>query len=299
MKIAIAGGSGFVGNALTTFYLNQGHDVYILTRNNRKKVHHPNLSYVQWLTPSCKPEDSLENLDVFVNLAGESINSGRWNDERKRQIRESRIKASREVFAILSKLKAKPPLLINASAIGFYGTSLDNTFNEQTFQSGTDFLAETVHDWEQEAVKVEKLGMRVALLRFGIILGNDGALSRMVLPYRFFIGGTIGTGKQWLSWIHIDDVIRTVDFVATHEMDGPINVSSPNPKKMKEFGQTISTVLKRPHWLPVPQSILKLVLGEMSILVLDGQKVLPSKLLESGFTFTYENLEEALRDILT
>jgi uncharacterized protein len=298
LRIAIAGGSGFVGNALTTFYLNQGHDVYILTRNNRKKVHHPNLSYVEWLNPTCKPEESLESLDVFVNLAGESINSGRWNKERKRHIRESRIIASREVFSILSKLKVKPPLLINASAIGFYGTSLDNIFTEHTNQSGTDFLAGTVHDWEQEAVKAEKLGIRVALLRFGIILGNDGALSRMVLPYKFFIGGTIGTGKQWLSWIHINDVVRIVDFVINHEIDGPINVTSPKPKNMKEFGQTISTVLKRPHWLPVPQSVLRLALGEMSILVLEGQQVLPTKLLKSGFTFTYENLEDALKDIL-
>ena len=228
------------------------------------------------------------------------MNSGRWTDNRKKQITESRITATKEVLRIISSLSEKPDVLLNASAIGIYGTSETDTFTDDSTQYGNDFLAKTVVAWENEAKKATDLGVRTCFLRLGVVLGKDGgALTRMVLPYHFFIGGTIGSGKQWLSWIHIDDVVRGVNFLLHNKsVSGPINFTAPNPIQMKHFGQTIGTVMHRPHWLPVPGFALQFLLGEMSILVLEGQKVLPKKLKENGFSFTYETLELALSHTL-
>ncbi|MDR4887588.1 TIGR01777 family oxidoreductase [Fredinandcohnia sp. QZ13] len=299
MKIAIAGGTGFVGKSLTDYLLDQNHEVFILTRNAAKASHHPRLSFVEWLKVNSAPETELQDVDAVINLAGESLNSGRWTEARKKRILESRVTATKEIVRILSSLPKKPKVLLNASAVGIYGISESETFTEEATQIGNDFLANTVSAWEQEANKASTLGVRTCFLRFGVVLGaNGGALTRIVLPYQFFIGGTIGSGKQWLSWIHIDDVLKGIDFLLHHEnVSGPINFTAPNPVQMKEFGQTAGTVLHRPHWLPVPGFALQLLLGEMSMLVLEGQKVLPKKLVENGFSFTYETVEKALSDI--
>ncbi|RFB12085.1 TIGR01777 family protein [Bacillus sp. HNG] len=299
MKIAIAGGTGFVGKSLTDYLLDQNHEVFILTRNAAKASHHPRLSFVEWLKVNSAPEIELQYVDAVINLAGESLNSGRWTEARKKRILESRVTATKEIVRILSSLQKKPKVLLNASAVGIYGISESETFTEDVTQIGNDFLANTVSAWEQEANQATTLGVRTCFLRFGVVLGaNGGALTRIVLPYQFFIGGTIGSGKQWLSWIHIDDVLKGIDFLLHQEnVSGPINFTAPNPVQMKEFGQTAGTVLHRPHWLPVPGFALQLLLGEMSILVLEGQKVLPKKLVENGFSFTYETVEKALNDI--
>ncbi|MFS0862691.1 TIGR01777 family oxidoreductase [Fredinandcohnia sp. 179-A 10B2 NHS] len=300
MKIAIAGGTGFVGKALTNYLLQQGHSVYILTRNTYNRHSEENITYVEWLTDSSNPEAHLSGINAFINFSGESLNSGRWTKERKQRIIDSRLEATREVNRILSILPTKPEVLLNASAIGIYGTSLEGTYTEETSQKGNDFLANTVEAWEKEAAQAEELGMRVCFLRLGVVLGKEGgALGRMVLPYRFFAGGTIGTGQQWLSWVHIDDVIRSTDLLLHKKnISGPVNLTAPNPMKMKNFGKTIGKSLGRPHWLPVPGFALKLLLGEMSILVLEGQRVLPQKLLENGYEFTYETANAALESIL-
>jgi uncharacterized protein len=301
MNIAIAGGTGFVGTALTSYLLSKGHTIFILTRNrNNKKEEHPNLHYIQWLGKDSKPEAELTEIDAVVNLAGESINSGRWTPERKKRILTSRIISTEKIVDLISSLPKKPEVLVNASGIGIYGTSVEDTFTEESKRIGTDFLATTVHSWEHEAKKAENLGVRTVLARFGIILGEqDGALPRMVLPYKLFIGGTIASGKQWLSWIHIQDVVRMIEFAITHEsIEGPLNITTPEPQQMKEFGKTIGHVTGRPHWLPVPSFALHLLLGEMSTLVVDGQKVLPKKIQQHGYRFVYENLEEALENIL-
>ncbi|MBM7605079.1 uncharacterized protein (TIGR01777 family) [Metabacillus crassostreae] len=297
MKIAITGGTGFVGKHLTNYYLNNGHDVYILTRNE-KTSSQKNLQYVQWLSNEANPASSLEGIDVMINLAGKSIND-RWSEDAKKAIVESRVKATREVYSIISKLEKKPSVFINASAIGVYGTSRNKTFTEDSTERGTDFLAETVKVWEKEASKVEELNVRTVFTRFGIILGEEGALPKMLLPYKLFAGGKLGSGEQWVSWISIDDLVKLIDYVIQNEkITGPVNATAPNPVKMNEFGKTIGNILNRPHWLPAPEFALKTILGEMSILILEGQKVLPKKLEKHHFTFTYPYVDEALRSIL-
>lgn len=299
MRIAIAGGTGFVGNALVKKLLGIKHEIFILTRNISDKQHYKNLNYVQWLNDDDSPEDVLEGIDVFINLAGESINSGRWTEERKKRILNSRITATKEVLRIIGRLEEKPYTLINASAVGYYGTSQIETFTEASRKSGTDFLAETVRRWEEEAAKAEEFEVRTVFCRFGIILEkNDGALPRMAFPYKLFAGGTVGTGSQWVSWIHLDDAVNGILFCIDQEqLQGPVNFTSPHPVTMKEFGQILGEVLNRPHWMPAPGFALKIALGEMSTLVLEGQKVLPEKLQSFGFDFLYPDLKAALGDI--
>lgn len=300
MKVAIAGGTGFVGKAITKQLLDQNHEVFILTRNRPITKSTQQIHYVQWLKNDDKPENQLENIDVFINLAGTSLNSGRWTASRKKQIVESRLAATNEIKRIISKLKQKPHTLLNASAIGYYGTSLTQTFTEQDILSPTDFLSTTVHEWELSAREIETLGVRVILMRFGVILGKeDGALPRIKLPYTIFAGGTVGSGKQWVSWIHIDDIVKAALFcIDTPSIEGSINFTAPLPVQMKAFGKTIGRILHKPHWMPAPAPLLKIALGEMSILVLEGQKVLPSQLEQHGFIFDFPTLEIALNDLL-
>ncbi|MET1177115.1 TIGR01777 family oxidoreductase [Peribacillus simplex] len=300
MKIAIAGGSGFVGTALIDELSKENHDIYILTRHPEKFKKQTNLTYINWLAKEAQPEKHLAGLDVFINLAGESLNIGRWTPERKRRIVESRVEASKEMNRIISMLPDKLSVIINASAVGYYGISDDETFTETSGSVGDDFLARTVQLWEKEAAKSRSYSNRLVLTRFGVILGEkDGALPMMVLPYKLFGGGKMGKGNQWLSWIHIHDVVRAIIFCMNDQrIEGPVNFTAPNPVQMDTFGKTIGAVLHRPHWLPVPPIFLKKLLGEMSILVLEGQNVLPTKLKDEGFTFSFPILKEALQNIL-
>lgn len=299
MRIAITGGTGFVGSALAKKLLENGHELFILTRNAGNKQNSKNLHYVQWLNKADSPEDELEGIDVFINLAGESINSGRWTEERKKRIFNSRITATKEVLRIISRLAEKPYTLINASAVGYYGTSENETFTEASKNAGSDFLAETVRRWEMEASKAEEWEVRTIFCRFGIILEkNEGALPRMALPYKLFAGGTVGSGCQWVSWIHLNDVVSGILFcIEKEQLQGPVNFTTPNPVTMYEFGQILGEVLHRPHWIPAPGFALKIVLGEMSTLVLEGQKVLPEKLTAYGYEFLFKSLKPALADI--
>lgn len=298
MKIVIAGGSGFIGKRLTRFLIKEGHEVVILTRWS--KTSSDGAAYVDWLKEGTKPERIIKHADVFVNLAGVSINDGRWATKHQRQIYHSRMTATGELIRIIAALPQKPYALINASAIGVYPSSLEAVYTEESTERADDFLGKTVSDWENIAKQVEGYGVRTAFMRFGVVLGaEEGALPLMALPYKFYAGGTVGTGKQWVSWIHVEDVVRAIDFAMNHEhLFGPINITSPAPVRMKEFGQTIGSVLKRPHWFPVPSFVMKAVLGQKSKLVLEGQKVLPKVLMEEGFEFVYPRLEEALEDLL-
>lgn len=299
MKIAITGGTGFVGQALTEELLTHQHEVMILTRNPGKYEARPGVTYVKWLSDGARPEEMLEGVHAFINLAGESINSGRWTEERKKRIINSRINSTGEVINIIKALKEKPACLINASAIGYYPSSKTNTYTEASTETADNFLGETVQIWEKEAAKAIQIGIRVAYTRFGIILGRDeGALPRIALPYKMFVGGTVGSGEQWMSWVHIKDIARAVHFVAeTEGIEGPVNVTAPSPVTMKEFGKTLGTVLERPHWIPVPSLTLKVAMGEMSALVLEGQRVLPDVLSKHGFQFQFPELISALKDI--
>lgn len=297
MKIAITGGTGFAGKEMTDLFRKQGHDIYVLTRHPKPDsagVHH-----VEWLNDGSKPELELEGIDAIVNLAGSSINDGRWDEEQKRLIYSSRVEATLEVLRIIRALERKPAVLVNASAVGIYPASTEKAYTEASPERGEDFLAKTVIEWEQLANEAKAEGVRVAVGRFGIMLGKkEGALPLMALPYKLFGGGTVGTGRQWLSWIHVTDVARAVLFaIETKELEGPFNVTAPYPKRMKEFGQEIGKSLGRPHWFPVPEFILKTVLGDKSRLVLEGRRVLPEVLQKHGFEFSYPDLRSALADI--
>ncbi|MCG7336814.1 TIGR01777 family oxidoreductase [Sporosarcina sp. ACRSM] len=298
MKIVIAGGSGFVGRELTTLLLEEGHELIILTRGASKRVR--NISYVQWLQAGVAPEKAIQSADVFINLAGISINAGRWNHEHQQQIYDSRMTATEELLRIIATLETKPSVLINASAIGIYPVSDDIVYTEDSMDLASDFLAKTVADWEKKAAQAEKDSVRTVFMRFGVILGKDaGALPPMILPYKLFAGGTVGTGRQWISWVHIQDVARAVSFAIQNEnIQGPVNVTAPFPKRMAYFGKTIGAILHRPHWLPVPSLMMKIALGKKSALVLEGQHVVPQKLLDNGFEFQYPTLEAALKNLL-
>jgi len=300
MKIVIAGGSGFIGKRLTDNLVGKGHEVVILTR--KEKIQSKVVSYVNWLKEGATPEKELGNVDVFINLAGVSINDGRWTAKHQKQIYYSRMTATEELLRIISILPQKPSVFINASAIGIYPTSLDAVYTEDSLEtaSSNDFLANTVMDWENKAKKVENHGVRTVFMRFGVVIGNEGgAFPLMALPYKLYLGGTVGSGEQWVSWVHVIDVIRAIAFVIENDrLYGPVNVTSPSPLKMKEFGKTIGSVLKRPHWFPAPSFVMKLVLGQKSKLVLEGQQVIPKVLMEERFEFMFPTLESALKNLL-
>ena len=297
MRIVIAGGSGFIGRKLTDLFLEEGHEIVILTR---REVSSDRVSYVKWLENDILPEKEIKHADVIVNLAGVSINDGRWNHRHQKEIYESRMTATEELLRIIGEMPEKPSVLINASAIGIYPASLERTYTEEASERANDFLGKTVRDWEAKASQAQKFGLRTVFMRFGVVLGKEGgALPLMALPYKLFAGGTVGSGKQWVSWVHVEDVARAILFAINNgHLQGPVNVTSPSPLHMKDFGKSIGLVLKRPHWLPVPAIAMILALGQKSSLVLEGQHVIPKVLLEQGFTFKFSKLTNALEDLL-
>jgi uncharacterized protein (TIGR01777 family) len=298
MKIVIAGGSGFIGKNLTDLLMGKGHEVVILTR--KEKISSKGVSYVVWLQEGASPEKELENVDVFINLAGVSINDGRWTAKHQKQIYNSRMVATEELLRIIATLHEKPSALINASAIGIYPVSLDAVYTEESQESANDFLSRTVKDWENKAKKAEVYGIRTVFMRFGVVLGSDdGALPLMTLPYKLYVGGTVGSGEQWVSWVHVMDVVRAIVFAVENDnLCGPVNVTSPSPLTMKNFGKTIGSVLERPHWFPAPSFAMKLALGQKSKLVLEGQQVVPKVLMNEGFEFLFPTLNSALENLL-
>ena len=295
MKIAIAGGSGLIGSRLIESLAEKGHEMVLLTRNPPLKEH-PSFQAVRWLNKGDRPERELEGTAAFVNLAGATINS-RWTKNYKKRILDSRLASVAEIQRIIGSLSHKPSVLLNASAIGYYGTDTAKIFTEADFSSAQDFLAQTVHQWETAALK--SVEVRTVLCRFGVVLDRKGgALPFMALPYRLFAGGKIGNGRQWVSWVHIEDVVNALEFLIEHDsIQGPVNITSPNPVTMSVLGKAIGKALNRPHWLSIPAFTLKVALGEMSTLLLDGQRALPEKLLENGFHFTYPQLPAALEEI--
>lgn len=300
MHVVIAGGSGFVGQCLQRKLLQSGYDVTILTRDPSKYETTERLRYVSWLTPDNEPATQLGQVDAFVNLAGESINGLRWTKSKKERILTSRVTATREVIRLIKGLDLKPRVLINASAVGIYGMSDTKTFTENSVTDANDFLATVVKTWETEAAAVKEFGVRLVSARLGIVLGGEGALPLMALPYKFGIGGTVGSGKQWLSWIHVEDVAGLIQWaIEKEEIAGPLNLTAPEPKKMEEFGRTVGQVLRRPHWLPVPSFAMKLLLGEMSSMLLSGQRAIPEKALRTGYEFTFPALDPALKEVFS
>jgi uncharacterized protein len=297
--ILISGGTGFVGKHITELLTRNQYQVFILTRNPSNKPIRDNVAYIEWLTPQSMPEKNLPKIDAVINLAGETIN-GRWTDEKKQKILNSRLKATESLLNLAKKLPEPPSVWINASAIGYYGTSEKEIFTEQTTRNGTDFLAEVVKAWETKASEAKTLGCRTIFTRFGLILGSDGGvLPQLSLPYRFFAGGTVGSGEQWVSWVHVEDVARLIkEALENEKYEGPVNVTAPQPVTMKELCQVIGEVMNRPHWLPAPSFAFKLLFGEMSMLILKGQQVHPEKAINLSFSFKFPHLKGALHDLL-
>ncbi len=300
MKIAVSGGTGFIGGHLVRYLRERGDEVVVVSRSGGSDSGTPQsvagALRVSWAQLEREPQ-LLEGLDAFVNLAGESINQ-RWTTAAKERILESRLSAAQSVARLVSRLRDKPAVVVNGSGMSVYGASEQATFDESSPAQTSDFLGRVVTQWERAADAIA--GCRVVKLRIGLVLGaGGGALPKMVLPYRLFVGGRIGSGRQPISWIHIDDMVRLIDYCIRHDaIVGPVNATAPEPVTNDAFGRTIGRMLHRPHALPLPAAALRLLLGEMASLLLDGQRVLPRKLLDAGFVFRFATLEPALRDVL-
>ncbi|BAY44057.1 hypothetical protein SAMD00079811_16510 [Scytonema sp. HK-05] len=305
MKVAIAGATGFVGSRLVERLQVEGIKVLVLTRNTTyaQKVFpptaFPDVEIVAY-TPTASGgwQSAISGCDGVVNLAGESIAEGRWTPERKQEILNSRKLATQNIVDAIANADPKPSVLVNASAIGYYGTSETATFDE-TSSPGHDFLAQVCQAWEAEATKVTDAGVRLVIVRLGIVLGNGGALGKMITPFKLFAGGPLGSGQQWFSWIDLDDVVNLIFLALTKpEMQGVYNATAPHPVRMAQLTQTMGKVMNRPSWLPVPAFALEALLGDGAMVVLEGQQVVPKRTLESGFKYNYPNLEPALVKIL-
>jgi uncharacterized protein len=298
-KIVISGGSGLIGSALAVKLVSNGYDVVILTRSRSNKKPAIGIRFVQWDAKSSGEwESELEGADSVVNLAGENIGGGLWTKERKNRILNSRLAGGNALVSAINKCSNKPELFIQASAIGIYGIS-ETLKMDETSPLGNDFLSRIAKQWEGSSKDIDISGVRRAIIRTGIVLDlKEGAFPLVLLPYRLFFGGRLGSGKQWFSWIHLQDEVDAIAYIIENKLEGVFNLTAPNPVTNNDLGKIISKVLKRPNWFPVPGIILRLILGEMSTLVLDGQQVLPVRLIKAGYKFAFEQIEPALRDLL-
>lgn len=300
MKILITGGTGFVGTQLTSRLTQDGHELTILSRSAKRSGEVPRgISYLQGDPTQKGPwQESIKTHDAVINLAGASI-FAKWTEEHKKAIRESRVSTTRNIVEGIPSHSQEPFRLFSTSAVGYYGFCGDEELTEDS-PPGSDFLARIAAEWEGEALKAREKGARVVITRFGIVLGEKGgALGRMIPLFKKFIGGPIGSGKQWFSWVHIQDLAEAFIFLLKHpEISGPVNLCSPNPVRNRELARALGKALHRRSFMPAPGFMIKLVLGEFGSVILEGQRVIPKKLLEKGFVFQYPNIEKALQGIV-
>jgi len=297
MKLVVTGATGFIGLALSSRLLERGHKLTLLTGHAPTDASTPAKTWRHWMPGTSGDwEASLDGADGVINLAGEPIAARRWTESQKQKIRSSRIDATRSIVEGIAKAQRKPSFLLNGSAVGYYGPHGDETLTEET-PAGSDFLSSLCRDWEEEAQGAESMGIRVVRLRTGIVLGpHGGALAKMVLPFKFFAGGPLGSGAQWMSWIHLEDEIGLILYLIENpQAVGPVNGTAPNPVTMKDFCQTLGKVMRRPSWAPVPSFALRLMFGEMADMLLTGQRAVPTAAKQLGYQFRYANLSDALK----
>ncbi len=296
-KILITGGTGFLGSALIHQLQSENHQITVLSRSKNKVTQQFNKQVIA--ITDLKQLSSNDTFDVIINLAGAPIFDKRWTDQRKQIIRNSRIDLTKQLIKVISNMNSKPELFISGSAIGYYGDQGDTVLTEQSnFQK--NFSHQLCADWEQTALQAKQYGVRVCLIRTGLVLGtNGGLLKRMLLPFKLGLGGRLGNGCQWMSWIHLQDWVAIAELMMSDtSMQGAYNATAPNPVTNQDFSDILAKVLNRPTLLPLPAYFLKPLLGEMSELVLGSQRVLPDRLTRQGFKFRYQDLQSALSQIL-
>ena len=301
MKIFITGGTGFVGRHLVSRFIGEGHTVTVLSRSEKGSGRLPGGTSIVLGDPTEAGawQDSVKGQDCIINLAGTSLFS-RWTPEAKKLIRESRISTTRNIVDAIEPSEGKDVALFSTSAVGYYGFHGDEELEEES-PPGDDFLARVAVEWENEALRAEERGTRVVITRFGIVLGEKGgALGQMISIFRKYLGGPLGSGKQWFSWIHMGDLVGAFIFLMAHrEISGPVNLTSPTPIRNEELAKVLGKVMHRPSFLPAPGFVLKLLLGEFGSVLLEGQRVIPRKLLDSGYAFIYPEIEGALQSLIT
>lgn len=302
MRVAVTGATGFIGRAIVRALQDRGDSIVALTRHaeSARRVLGEIVQVVPW-TPDYDASwgNKLAGCVAVINLAGEPIFGRRWTQAQKQRIRESRTRAVAGIIEAIRRLDRPPAILINASAIGYYGPHGDEALNEAS-AAGNDFLAEVCRAWEQEVETAKVDHLRTVRIRTGIVLGADGgALKRMVPLFKMFLGGLLGSGQQWMSWIHLEDLVRMYLWALDNpQVEGPLNGTAPNPVTNREFSRTLGRTLGRPAWLPAPAFAVRRAFGEAANVILQGQRVLPVRSLEWGFTFQFPMLKEALEDIL-
>lgn len=292
MKVLITGASGLIGTALQESFNDNGFEMLLASRKEPKDATH-----IQWdMETGFSDAEKLEGIDAVVHLAGENVSGLRWTEDKKKAIRDSRVLGTRNIVDAISKLKSKPTVFVSSSAIGFYGERGDDEVTESS-AAGDNFLAGVCREWEAESRRAEDAGIRTVLLRTGIVLSKDGgALGTMLLPFKLGVGGVVGSGKQWMSWISLDDHVSAINFAIENEnMRGAVNSVAPNPVTNEEFTKTLGEVLYRPTFLPLPEFVVSMAFGEMGdALLLASTKVIPKRLTDAGFDFKYPGLKGAI-----
>jgi uncharacterized protein (TIGR01777 family) len=302
VKIVIAGGTGFVGRPLVKRLLEEGHRLVVLSRqvDAFKEVPSKELKVEVWNaeTPGAWASQ-VDGADAVVNLVGEGIAHKRWTRAQKEVLRDSRLISTRALVSAIAASSKKPSVLVNASAVGFYGP-VESGEVDETRPPGHDFLGTLCAEWEAEAQKAKALGVRVVLMRLGVVLDKEaGALPKFLVPFKFYVGGPLGSGRQCFPWVHRSDVVGAiVHALQNPSLSGPVNVTAPGILTMGEFCATLGKVMNRPSWAPVPGFALRLILGEMAGMLLTGQKAVPERLEATGYRFRYAGAEQALRQIL-
>ena len=303
MRVVLVGGSGFIGKKLIDRLLQAHCELTVLSRTPNKVKNSFRAVHAElWDTKTNNAlHDVLDGADAVINLTGESIASKRWTRMQKQRILSSRMESTQALIGAMKQMKRKPAVLLNASAVGYYGHVPEGEVTE-TRAKGNGFLADVCAVWEAEALKAQDFGIRVVLLRTGIVINKTGgALQKLLLPFRLFLGGPLGSGAQWFPWIHLQDEVSGILFAMENEhMSGPVNLAAPESVRMSEFCKVLGGILHRPSWIRVPSRALHLVLGEMAgPLLLEGQNMIPQKLIASGFKFQFPKLEDALKDLLS